>query len=257
MSFASAWATLRSICATASSGRPGRASAMPSVLQACGAHDRGFARRPPVDACRARSASAMARGVVPGAKGEPAHLLEQVRALDRVAVRRPGSPARRRSRPARSRSPASQCRPPILRSTRAARARSSRRLRRLLHAVVGQRLGAAPAGRAGRRALARGQRLARRRRRVGERAQDTLVVADRVVVGVDGARPVAGGQQVGAPRSLSARGSSDGPAPRARRAAAAPRTARALRARGRRAGAARCAAPAAGSGRPPRAAARA
>ena len=138
-------------------------------------------------------------GVVARSKREPSDLLEQLRALDRIAVAIEQLQARAKQAPARSRSPPSQCRPPILRCRRAAPAWSACQLE-----LVTQRHRSARDASARRPVSASRSRepLAHRPHLVlaalalGERAERALIVADRVVVGVDRARPVAGGHQI-------------------------------------------------------------
>ena len=134
------------------------------------------------------------------------------------SIELPSSPSR--SRPdakqalARSRSPASQCSPPILRCRRATPARSAVGLELLPHRfVVRERLGPPPGERQQiREPLAHRLHLVIAGLAVGERAQRALVVADRIVVGVDrrapSRRPPSGSAR---PWSCPVRGSSGSP----------------------------------------------
>ena len=137
-------------------------------------------------------------GVVARAKREAAHLLEKVRTLERIAVIAQAFETRRKA----GAGALAVAGFPVQTADLPVQARAGRVIAAGLDLlqyrfVVRECLGPPPdeAQQIG-EALARGACLALAELALGERAQRALVVTDRVVVGVNRTRPVAGRQQI-------------------------------------------------------------
>jgi hypothetical protein len=138
------------------------------------------------------------RRVVAGPKRQPAHLLEQVRALDRIAVGTQAIEARLEA----GAGTLAVAGLPVQRADLAAQASRRDDITRRADLAPQRLVELERVGAPSRKSeqisepLARGMRQVVAVGAVRERAQGALVVADRVVVGIDAARPVAGREQV-------------------------------------------------------------